>query len=186
MLFPQTWSAKPSNPRFDRPPDLDQLENEISKLAAYAHPGSISQQHVQNMTDSALSDRLFSFVEQAVAGNLANALKDLESFDIHGDDAHRAANQLFQQIELSTVLGSAQLVDPAAVGRDLGLSNPQRMFGVARSPRPTSPVESVLEATRTDRQVKTGRLKGVEDAIYDLITGLAEAKRQARERRDRS
>ena len=186
MLFPQTWSAKPSNPRYDRPPDLDQLSSEISKLGQYAHPDLISRQHVNALTDTALSDRLFSFVEQAVAGNLMNAVKDLESFDIHGDDAHRAANQLYQQIELSTVLAAAESVDPGAVGRDLGLSNPQRMFGVARSPRPASAVESVLEAVNTDRRIKNGRLKGVDDAIYDLITDLAEAKRQIRERRGRS
>jgi DNA polymerase III delta subunit len=186
MLFPQTWSTKPSNPRFDHPPDLDLLTNEIARLALFAHPDPIARHHVQVLADPANSDRLFSFVEQSVAGNLAKSVRDLESFDIHSDDAHRAANQLYQQIELSTVLASAQTADPATVGRDLGLSNPQRMFGVARAPRPASVLESVLDATDTDRRLKTGHLKSIDDAIYGLITDLSENKRQTSERRGRS
>jgi DNA polymerase III delta subunit len=187
MLFPQTWSAKPSNPRFDRPPDLDLLGNEISKLALYAHPEPVGRHHVQELAEAALSDRLFSFVEQSVAGNLGNAVKDLESFDLHGDDGHRVSNQLYQQIELSTVLAAApSAVEPTAVGRELVLANPQRMYGVARAPRPANPAEIVLNAAETDRRTKTGRLKGVEDALYGMIADLAEAKRRVTERRGRS
>jgi DNA polymerase III delta subunit len=187
MLFPQTWSTKPSNPRFDRPPDLDLLGNEISKLTLFAHPEPVGRHHVQELAQAAFSDRLFSFVEQSVAGNLGNAVKDLESFDLHGDDGHRISNQLYQQIELSTVLAAApSAVEPTAVGRELGLANPQRMYGVARAPRSANPSETVLTAAETDCRIKTGRLKGVEDALYGMIAELAEAKRRATVRRGRS
>ena len=33
------WERKPSNPRYDRPPDLALLRAEIEKLALAAHPG---------------------------------------------------------------------------------------------------------------------------------------------------
>jgi hypothetical protein len=186
-LFPQTWSAKPTNPRFDRPPDLDQLTSEISKLALYAYPDQIGASHVREMAESSSADRLFQFVEQSIAGNLANATRDLESFDLHSDDAHRASNQLYQQLELSAVLSSAPSQnDPAAVGRDLGLLNPNRMFGVARAPRPVLPAESILFATEVDRGIKTGRLKDVGDSIYSLMTWFAEAKQEKATRRGSS
>ena len=41
-LYPQTWDRKPSNPRYDRPPDLALLKAEIGKLALAAHPGPIT------------------------------------------------------------------------------------------------------------------------------------------------
>ncbi|MFL5761660.1 MAG: DNA polymerase III subunit delta [Thermomicrobiales bacterium] len=186
-LFPQTWSAKPSNPRFDRPPDLDQLSNELAKLALFAHPDAIGVSHVRQLAETASAERLFPFVEHSVAGNLATAIRDLESFDVHGDDGHRASNQLFQQIELSTVLATAPIKnDPAAVGRDLGLSNSNRMFGVARAPRPAMPAESVLRATIADRSVKTGKLKDIADSIYSLLTWFAEAKQESANRRGKS
>lgn len=186
-LFPQTWSAKPSNPRFDRPPDLDHISSELSKLGLYAHPDTIHINHLRELVVSAMADRLFPFVEQSVAGNLANAVRDLESFDIHGDDAHRAASQLYQQIELSTVLASSPAkIDPITVGRELGLSNPNRMFGIARAPRPALPDEGVLEATDVDRRLKTGKIKDVADGIYSLITWFAETRRETINRRGRS
>jgi DNA polymerase III delta subunit len=186
-LYPRTWSAKPSNPRFDRPPDLDYLSNELSKLGLYAHPDTIHLNHVRELVVSALADRLFPFVEQAVAGNLAKAVRDIESIDIHGDDGHRAASQLYQQIELSTVLAvSPPKNDPTAVGRDLGLSNPNRLFGIARAPQPAFPDQTVLVATDADRGLKTGKIKDVADGIYSLMTWFAETRRETTNRRGRS
>ena len=37
-LYPQSWDRKPSNPRYDRPPDLTLLTAEIGKLALAAYP----------------------------------------------------------------------------------------------------------------------------------------------------
>ncbi len=186
-LFPQSWSAKPSNPRFDRPPDLDQLSTEISKLALFAHPNQIGVLHVREMAESLSADRLFQFVEQSIAGNLAKATQDLASFDLHGDDAHRASNQLYQQLELSVVLRSAPAKnDPVAVGRELGLSNPNRMFGVARAPSSAFPTESILFANEVDRGIKTGRIKDFSDSIYSLMTWFAEAKQEKATRRSSS
>jgi DNA polymerase III delta subunit len=186
-LYPQTWLAKPPNPRYDRPPNLDQLESEIAKLALFVHPDEISTSHVREMAETSTADRLFQFVEQSIAGNLANATRDLESFDLHSDEAHRVSNQIYQQLELSAVLGSAPPKnDPAAVGRELGLSNPNRMFGVARAPRPAFPTESILFANEVDRGIKTGRIKDVGDSIYSLMTWFAEAKQEKATRRGSS
>ena len=49
-LYPQTWQRKPSNPRYDRPPDLALLRAEIEKLALAAHPGPITVEQVALLT----------------------------------------------------------------------------------------------------------------------------------------
>jgi hypothetical protein len=76
--------------------------------------------------------------------------------------------------------------DPTAVGRELGLSNPNRMFGIARAPRPAVPEQSVFVATDTDRRLKTGKIKDVADGIYSLMTWFAETRRETTNRRGRS
>jgi hypothetical protein len=76
--------------------------------------------------------------------------------------------------------------DPGTVGREIGLSNPNRMFGVARAPRPLLPSESVQYACKIDRDIKTGKLKDVADAIYSLTSWFGEVKQDKTIRRGRS
>ena len=59
-LYPQTWQRKPSNTRYDRPPDLALLETEIEKLALAAHPGSITIDHISLLT-ACLTSECFDF-----------------------------------------------------------------------------------------------------------------------------
>jgi hypothetical protein len=135
--FPQTWSAKPSNPAFDRPPDLDLLKNEIAKLALAAHPGPITDETVREMVASAAEDRLFPLVEATVAGRLVEAVQGLEGLHAGGDETGRVVAQIYQQVELAATLQAAgPTVAPATVGKDLGLSNPNRM-STAVCVRPT-------------------------------------------------
>jgi len=171
--FPQTWNAKPSNPAYDRPPDLDRLRNEIEKLALAAHPNPITFQVVEAMVESASEDRLFPFVEAVVTSRMTEAIPALESFQSTGDDAGRLIAQVYQQIELAATLptnGAAH--DPAAIGKDLGLTNPNRMIGVAKTARRSriSPIRMIRLALDTDRRTKRGALRHGDDVIYHLVT----------------
>jgi DNA polymerase III delta subunit len=173
--FPQTWSAKPTNPAYDRPPDLDLLRNEIAKLALAAHPGSIDADLVRAMVASASEDRLFPFVEAVVTCRLEEAVPALESLQASGDDPGRLIAQLYQQVELAAVLPAAGGADLAGVGKDLGLSNPNRMSGVARTARRgrMAPARLLRLALQTDRAMKRGGLRHGEDVIYHLLTVAA-------------
>lgn len=171
--FPQTWSAKPTNPAYDRPPDLDLLRNEIAKLALAAHPGPIGEEVVLEMVASAAEDRLFPFVEAVMAGRLEEALPALENLQAAGDDPGRLAAQVYQQAELAATLpATGAVADPAAIGRDLGLTNPNRMIGVAKTLRRSRvpPAELVRLAIETDRQSKRGGLRHGDDVVYHLVT----------------
>jgi DNA polymerase III delta subunit len=171
--FPQTWTAKPSNPAYDRPPDLDRLRNEVDKLALAAHPNPITSDVVESMVASASEDRLFPFIEAVVTSRLTEAIPALESFQASGEDAGRLIAQVFQQVELAAALPVAGAGhDPAAIGKDLGLANPNRMIGVAKTARrgriaPTRMLTIVLD---TDRKTKRGVLRHGDDVIYHLVT----------------
>jgi DNA polymerase III delta subunit len=171
--FPQTWSAKPSNPAFDRPPDLDRLRNEIAKLALAAYPNAIDAESVRGMVAGTAEDRLFPFVEAVVTGRLEDALLALESLQASGDDPGRMVAQVYQQVELAAVLPAAgQFVDPTAVGKDLGLTNPNRMLGVSRTLRRSrsTPERLLVLAVNIDRQLKRGALRHADDVVYHMVT----------------
>lgn len=171
LLFPRSWSTKPNNPRYDRPPDLDMLRNEIEKLATAAHPGAIQRRHIDNLSHSADQDQIFRFTDAVAQGRLPAALDELARLLEAGEDSYRLTAQLFQQMELGAVLTQAAgRLDPVAVGKDLGLTNPNRMSSIARTRRPGADSRELEAPLRTDRMTKRGELRLPEDGIYHLIT----------------
>jgi len=174
-LFPQTWSAKPNNPRYDRPPDLEQLRNEIDKLILAAHPNPVSANVVRAMTGSVPDDRVFRFVDAAAAGDLGTAMGELDRLLRAGEEPAKLVAQLNQHAELVAVAEAARGRDPVSVGRDLGLSNPQRMAGVVASLRRgrRGAAASLEAALETDRGFKSGHLRQPIDALHDQIDGFA-------------
>lgn len=175
-LYPQTWSNKPNNPRYDRPPDTDLLRNEIEKLVLAAHPDPIAAGHIRSLVGGAPDDRIFRFVEAADAGNLAVAVVELERLLAAGEEPAKLLAQIDQQIELGAVLAAGSHLDPIAAGRAIGLSNPNRMGGIAASRRGLgagAAFAAVANATETDRALKRGRLRRPEDALYAVLAAAA-------------
>ncbi len=170
LLFPHTWSTKPRNPRYDRPPDLDLLQNEIEKLANAAYPGAIERRHIDALSRGGDQDQIFRFTDAVAQGRMPAALDELEHLLGAGEDPHRLSAQLYQQIELTAVLAESQRQeDPVAVGKALGLSNPNRMASIARTQRPQASPRALEEPLRTERMTKRGELRRPEDVIYRLI-----------------
>jgi DNA polymerase III delta subunit len=181
-LYPLTWANAPSNPRFDVPPDLDRLGGEVAKLALAAHPHAIGREHVSALVASGEADQIFRFAESAARGALGAALTELRRLLDAGEEPYAVAAQLHQQAELATVLEAAgNRVEPATIGRDLGLSSPGRLHAIAGSRRgqPAGTARTLLSDCRAvDRQVKRGELRDPVDALYAL---LARAARPSRE-----
>jgi DNA polymerase III delta subunit len=175
-LYPQTWSAAPSNPRYDRPPDSEHLGNEIERLLLYAHPHPVTVAHVRDLVERGPNDRVFRFIDAVVAGQLDVASSELEQLLLAGEEPAKLAAQLHQQVELAALLAAAPAgTAPADVGKAVGLSNPSRLNGVAASVRGRSPraiLAAVPRATGVDRGLKTGRLRQPVDALYQLILEL--------------
>ncbi|MCC6793305.1 MAG: hypothetical protein IT336_16590 [Thermomicrobiales bacterium] len=183
LLCPSTWSAKPNNPAYDRPPDLDLFAGEIEKLALAAFPDPIGRPHILEMTVAGQPDRLFPLIDATMASEGTQAIKELGVAMRNGDDASRVSAQLFQQVELIAALASANRADPVEVGRAVGLSNPNRMLAISKSlsrlrGRPVDLLDALVES---ERQFKTGVLRQPVDHLYAQVEGILSAGRRTRE-----
>lgn len=178
-LYPQSWTTKPNNPAFDRPPDLELLRNEIAKLAVAAWPDPITSAQIRSMTMQGDSDQIFAFIDAASAGRLGQAITELDRLLAAGEDPYKLLAQLSNTIELSVVLGASQGQQPADVGRSLKLPNANRMNAIARGLRgqPAHLATSAAKALKTaDRRMKTGEIRDPVDALYGAITCIAVAR----------
>jgi DNA polymerase III delta subunit len=171
-LYPQTWANKPTNPLYDRPPDTALLRNELAKLTTAADPGAVTADHVKALVTGAADDRLFRFLDAAAAGRLGAALGEWQQLALAGEEAAKITAQLLQQVELTAVAAAGAGQEPIAIGRQLGLSNPNRMAGIAASAGARDrdrAFAAVAGAVESDRALKRGRLRQPADQLYDLL-----------------
>lgn len=175
-LYPQTWHRKGNNPAFDRPPDLELLRSEISKLATAAHPAEITRDLIDDLVHRGDDDRIFGFIDAVVGGDLAGATTELDKLIAAGEDPHRILAQLGQTIELMSMLAVAGRREPTAVGKDIGLANPARMMAIARgmrNPSSGNARSAVRLMAEADRMMKTGVLRDPVDVIHFVIAGMS-------------
>ncbi|CAA9579346.1 MAG: hypothetical protein AVDCRST_MAG59-4542 [uncultured Thermomicrobiales bacterium] len=175
-LYPQTWSAKPNNPRYDRPPDLDLLRSRLETLVLYAHPEAVAPAHIRALTEGAPDDRIFRFVEAAATGDLRTAVAELDELLLAGEEPAKLLAQVYGQVELGAVAEVGGRLDPTEIGRQLGLSNPAQMTAVSRGRRSarTGVDSAVAAAVETERGFKTGRIRQPTDALLALLVRLSE------------
>ncbi len=173
-LYPQTWDRKPNNLRYDRPPDLEFLGQEIEKLALAAHPGPITSEHIGALTSNGPDQRVFRFLDAALAGDLRVGLEELERLTAAGDEPAMLLAQLLGQMELAPVAWTAAAKSADAVARDLGAIAPGRMSAVMNSTsRQGSRVQRSPEiGSAIDRNLKTGRTRRPADALYQMLLAL--------------
>ncbi len=176
-IYPNSWFTKPQNLRYDRPPDLERLRGEVTKLVIAAHPGPVTPHHVDLLAPQGDADQVFRFTDAVARGDLPVALAELTKLLDAGEEPFRLAAQLHQQVELAAALSAEGAPgDPIKMGKDLGLSNPNRMVALANALRgktPTSARQTVLMATRVDEQAKRGALRDPEDVLYEIVLGGA-------------
>lgn len=179
-LFPQTWSRKPNNPRYDRPPDMSLLSQEIDKLALYAHPNPISAQDVRLLISGGPDQRIFRFFDAVLMGELPAAATELERLEEAGEEPAMLLAQLHGQIELSAIARAAGSRDANAVSRELGSMSPSRVSAAMTLARRGSArsAHAVEQASAIDRQLKTGRIRRPTDAVYDLMLDLMGSSRE--------
>jgi hypothetical protein len=180
LLFPGSWQQTPSNPRYDVPPDLDRLQQEIRKLAAFAYPDPISRSDIQTMVASTSQDQIFPFLGALFGGQQDEAIRLLHQVLDNGDDHFRILAQVMQQVELATPLEASAGISPETVGRDLAVAHPKRMMMIERSSRAHAATPMLSPALRADRDQKTGRLRNAEDAILAIIDASGKQKRNRR------
>lgn len=173
-LYPQTWDRKPANPRYDRPPDLALLSQEIEKLALSVLPGQITAREIAALVPGGPDQRVFRFLDAALAGDLGAATLELDRLDSAGEEPAMLLAQVLGQMELTTIAQAAAGRDAASVARDLGSISAPRMSaimqGLRRQPhgQPAAPI-----GAEVDRRLKTGRIRRPDDALREVVTQLS-------------
>lgn len=176
-LFPGTWQNEPRNPRYDRPPDLGYLRTTIETLALAAYPDPITVQDVAALISREPDQRIFTFLDAMLAGDLAGAIRELENLERGGEELGMVLAQALGQVELVTAIAAAGNRDTNTVAKDLGGVTPGRVSALAGAGRRESQrrTSAALIATEVDRNLKTGKLRKPEEAIAALVTALSAA-----------
>ncbi len=168
-LFPKTWATKPNNPLYDQPPELERLAHEIEKLSLAAHPGPITAELIDEMVIGSTEDRLFPLIEAIYASETGGAARDLAAARDRGDDPSRITNSLYQQAELAAALSAGY--DAVQIGQEIGLTNPNRMYGVSKSSQRSKLTSKqwLRRLVESERAVKTGQLRDPWDPLYSAL-----------------
>lgn len=172
-MSPGSWRAANRNPAYDVPPDLDAIQQEIIKLATFAHPKAITRTTVQQMTRVGTADQLFPMLSAIYGRDLIDALRRLADAIDRGEDHYRLMAQIFSQAELSPPLEAGRNKNPEAIAKDLGLTSGGRLAMIARSlyNNPVSP--RLADITAVDRAQKTGGLRTSDDVLFALLAAIA-------------
>lgn len=173
-IYPQTWSAVPSNPRYDRPPDMELLGNEVAKLVSAAWPGPVTRATVAEMAINGDTDQIFKFGDAAGQGNLRSAIPELARLLDAGEEPARLSAQLAQQAELGVVIEVGGSRSASTIARDLGLGAPGRISALQSTMRRgnQSSERSLYATLEADRATKRGRLRSPNDALYSTLADL--------------
>lgn len=186
VLFAKYWQVEEKNPLYDRPPDMEMLENEIRKLATAAHPDAITRDTIDSLTPREEQDQIFQFLDAAAAGNVPVAMQELEKLLHVGEDPAKLLAQLLGNIEIASAVAAAGRRPAAEIGKDIALANPRRVqsmqgqlhgmsAGIAQA---RSPI-----ARDADRKLKQGEVKEPIDALYDTILQIAHLRQSVAHRR---
>lgn len=185
-MFPAGWATEPRNPLYDRPPNMEQLENEIHKLVLAAHPEPVTREIVNAMTPREEQDQIFNFLDAAAAGNVPVAMQEMEKLILVGEDPAKLLAQLMGNIEIASVVAAGGHKPSAEIAKDIALANPRRVNSIQQGLRGMS---SGIAQSRSaiardaDYRLKHGEVKEPIDALYDTILHIAHMRREAAGRR---
>ncbi len=185
-LYPQSWATEPKNPLYDRPPDMELLENEIGKLVLAAHPNPVTRETIDTMTPREEQDQIFAFLDAAASGNVPVAVQEMEKLMLVGEDPAKLLNQLMGNIEVASVVSAGGKRPPEEIGKAISLANPRRVFSLQQGLRGMSPGVAQARsriARDADYKLKHGEVKEPIDALYDAILQIANMRREAATRR---
>ncbi|MCA9879615.1 MAG: hypothetical protein KC442_17605, partial [Thermomicrobiales bacterium] len=150
------------------------LRTAIETLALAAYPDPITVQDVRALVSREPDQRIFKFLDAMLAGDLANATRELENLERGGEEPGMVLAQALGQVELVTAIAAAGQRDTGTVAKDLGGVTPGRVSALAGAARRESQRRTAaLLAAHIDRSLKTGKLRKPEEALAALVTGLS-------------
>jgi hypothetical protein len=123
------------------------------------------------------SDQLFAFTDTVTAGDTGRSLRLLVEEGLDDDSATRLLGYAGTQAEIAIVA--------AAMGRDESVPELARELGVsegriARLQKSVGAPSALIFGTdvaNADRRLKTGKVRGVQSQLYDLLIARARKER---------
>lgn len=185
-LYPQNWNNEAKVAAYDRPPDMELLENEIHKLVLAAHPRPVTQDTIRTMTLREEQDQIFAFLDAAGSGNVPVAMQELHKLLAVGEDPAKLLAQLSGNIEIGSVVAAGGKRQANAIASDMGAKSPGQVQSMQRNMQGMSPNVAQTRsriASEADRKFKTGQLKDPLDALYDTILRIAHMRQAVAHRR---
>ena len=176
-LFPGRW-ARAENPPFDKPPDLATLSRALETLLLYAGDRPISSEDVETMVSTESSDQMFAFTDSVFAGEVARSLKLLQEEGLDDDSAVRLLGYAGTQAELALVVAGVDRNESLlALGKDIGGASEGRLARLRRSISAADATAVGRDLAAADRRMKTGRVRGVQGQLFDLLIARAQGER---------
>ena len=177
-LYPGEWQAPNKNPAYDRPPDLQTLISEITKLATAANGNEITARDIDELVPTANADDLFPLIDSVVQGNAASAFTKLHGQETDDDSAARVLNQLVANAEIGQIavlaIGESALVE---AGKKIGQSNPRRLAAIQRTFSRGGVESFANQVLESDRRLKTGYTRSLSEQLHDVIIRRAQRTR---------
>jgi DNA polymerase III delta subunit len=179
-LFPSQWRQAAQNRAYDKPPSIELIESETTKLALAAFPGPITMGLIDDLVPARAEERIFPLLDAVISGNQRTAVLETSNALRAGEDAARTMAQIYQQIELGVGASAAgRPSDPQQAGRALGVANAYRVTKVTEAAQRSriAPARQLRLALDIDRRLKTGRLRNPDEALVDLVVQTTQTQR---------
>src|SRR5688572_18628715 len=176
-LFPNRW-MQADKPQYDVPPSLALLAGEIEKLVLYAGERPISREDIEALVPKESSDQLFAFTDSVFAGDTRSSLQRLVQEGLDDDSAARLLGYAGTQAELALVTSSAGRNESMDVlGKELGGVSGSRLARLQKTVSAGIAEAVGLDVAAADRRLKTGKVRGVQGQLYDLLIARARKER---------
>ena len=177
ILYPGRW-AKADQPQYDRPPDLATLTRRLEALVLYADDRPITSADVAATVAAESSDQMFALTDSLFAGDTGKSLQLLIDQGLDDDSAARLMGYAGTQAELALAVASAERHESLeSLGKELGGVSAGRLARLQKGVNPSSAATIGKDVASADRRLKTGKVRGVQSQLFDLLISRARKER---------
>ena len=176
-LFPGSWS-RAQNPPYDKTPDLAILMRTLETLVLYAGDQQITSSEVDVMVRTESSDQMFAFTDSVFAGDTAGSLTLLHKEGVDDDSAAKLLSYSGTQSELALIVSAVNdRENMAALGKELGNVSEGRLARLQKVAGRGTAFSISTDVAAADRRLKTGKIRGVQSQLFDLLISRAQKER---------
>jgi DNA polymerase III delta subunit len=150
----------------------------LETLLLYAGERPVTSEDVHMMVRAESSDQMFAFTDTVFARDTAGSLKLLLDEGLDDDSAAKLLSYSGTQSELSLIAASVDRhQNLAALGKELGNVSEGRLARIQKSASKATASAVSQDVAAADRRLKTGKVRGVQSQLFDLLIARARKER---------